>query len=236
MDAPTPQYYSAIVTKKDKLTEKVLFFTLKLASPPTLRFVAGQYAAFLIDGKTRRQYSFCSDPKDTARFELVIDTSPMGPGSKFFLEKNIGDTVKVMAPLGMFVLDKTTHRKKVMVATGTGIAPFRSMILDYLVQGGTDDVTLYWGMRHEEDLYWVGEFQKLSHTYPNFRFILTLSKPQDSWQGKQGRVTEHVIQEEHNLAGTDYYLCGNRMMIKDIETQLLAKGVPVVQIHKEMYF
>jgi len=68
-----------------------------------------------------------------------------------------------MAPLGIFVLDKTTLRKKIMVSTGTGVAPFRSMILDYLENGGSDDVTLYWGMRHEEDLYWVGDFSGIIH-------------------------------------------------------------------------
>ena len=236
MDAPKPQLYQVTVTQKKQLTAHVILFTFRPNPPTALPYIAGQYGAFCIDQKTRRQYSFCSSPTGAQTFEVVIDTTPMGPGSKFFFSKNVGDTVSCMGPLGTFVLDKTTHRKKVMVATGTGAAPFRSMILDYLESGGTDDVTLYWGMRHEEDLYWVGEIQELSVKYPNFRFVLTLSKPQDTWHGKRGRVTDHLIQEESNLPGTDFYLCGNRMMIKDIETQLVEKNVPVAQIHKEMYF
>jgi CDP-4-dehydro-6-deoxyglucose reductase, E3 len=237
-----PETLQVRIIKKEQLTKTVILFSFVLENTQPLQFTAGQYGAFMIDEKTRRQYSFCSPPNSTTTFQMVIDTAPMGPGSRFFLLKNISDTVSCLAPLGIFVLDKTTHRKKIMVATGTGVAPFRSMILDYLEgrppagRQGTDDISLYWGMRHEGDVYWAGEFQELSIKYPNFRFVLTLSKPQDSWQGKRGRVTEHLIQEELYPEGSDYYLCGNRMMIKDIETQLVSKNVPLQQIHKEMYF
>jgi ferredoxin-NADP reductase len=235
-----PQQYSAILTKKEQLTKSVILFTFRLQQPSSMQFIAGQYGTISVDTCIRRQYSFCNPPNDPATFEMVIDTAPMGPGSKFFLAKHVGDTISCMAPLGMFVLDKTTYRKKVMVATGTGIAPFRSMILDYLNKGGTDDIILYWGMRHEVDLYWVNEFQELTVKYPNFRFILCLSRPDEASRGsagwRRGRVTEHVVQEEPNLPGSDFYLCGNRLMIKDIETQLLEHLVSAAQIHKEMYF
>ena len=116
------------------------------------------------------------------------------------------------------------------------MAPFRSMLLDYLDNGGSDDVTVYWGLRHEEDVYWFSEFQALSIKYPNFRFVPTLSKPTDAWQGARGRVTNHVVQNEHNVSGSDFYLCGNHAMIKDIQTQLAEHQVPTNQIYKEMYF
>ena len=61
-----------------------------------------------------------------------------------------------------------SHRKKVMIATGTGIAPFRSMLFDYLGNGGTDDITLYWGLRHEEAVYWLDELTDLSLKYRIF--------------------------------------------------------------------
>ena len=236
MNPVKPQNYTVRIIKKEKLTDAVLLFTFQPVIPDSLVFTAGQYAAFIIDEKTRRQYSFCSAPKDPTRFEIAIDTTPGGPGSKLFLSKNTGDTLECMAPLGLFIMDKETHRKKVMIATGTGIAPLRSMVVDYVKNGGTDDATIYWGMRHEEDLYWAGEFRELAVKYPNFQFVLTLSQPSPSWKGPKGRVTSHVIQEEQNIPGSDFYLCGNRNMIADIEAQLTQKGAPAAQIHKEMYF
>ena len=133
-------------------------------------------------------------------------------------------------------MDRESHRKKVMIATGTGIAPFRSMLFDYLGNGGTDDITLYWGLRHEEAVYWLDELTDLSLKYPNFRFVLTLSKPSPTWQGAKGRVTDHVVQEESHLSGSDFYLCGNQEMIKDMESQLMHHQVPADQIYKELYF
>jgi len=231
-----PQQYTVAITKKIQLTPTVILFTCTLTEPQKMQYTAGQYGAFIIDEKTRRQYSFCSAPGDPMTFEMVIDTAPMGAGSRYFLSRNTGDVLTCMAPLGTFVFDTASHRKKILVATGTGVAPLRSMTLDYLEHEGTDDLTLYWGMRHEEDLYWVGDFQELSLRYPNFRFVVTLSQPSDAWEGKKGRVTSHIVQDEHNLPGSDYYLCGNRNMIADIKKQLADNRVPENQIHTEMYF
>ncbi len=236
MDRPKPQKFQAVIEKKEQLTKSVILVTFQLVNPSEIMFLAGQTLMLNVSQGINRSMSIASPPQDKTHILMCHDVSPNGPGSQWTIAHNVGDTATFMAPLGMFVMDKESHRKKVLVATGTGIAPYRSMLLDYLENGGTDDITLYWGMRHEEDLYWVSDFQQLSLTYPHFRFVLTLSKPTDSWQGRRGRVTEHVIQEEQNLPATDFYLCGNQLMIKDVETQLAQKGVPTRQIFKELYF
>jgi NAD(P)H-flavin reductase len=85
-------------------------------------------------------------------------------------------------------------------------------------------------------VYLVSDFEKIRQQYPQFRFIVTLSKPSPAWKGTVGRVTEHVVQEVQNLTGTDFYLCGNHNMINDIETQLADHNVPKPQVHKELLF
>ncbi|OGG12046.1 hypothetical protein A2Z00_03400 [Candidatus Gottesmanbacteria bacterium RBG_13_45_10] len=233
---PQPQKYTATVEKKEQLTSRVWFVTFALKDPPSITFLAGQTIVLLITPDVTRSMSIASPPSDAQHILMCHDVSPNGQGSQWTMRLNVGDTVQFMAPLGIFVLDKESHRKKILAATGTGIAPFRSMLYDYLEHGGTDDITLYWGMRYEEDLFWVSEMTALSAKYPNFRFIISLSQPPDTWQGKRGHVTEHIMQEEQNLPGTDFYLCGNQNMIKDVENQLIAKGVPKGQICKELYF
>lgn len=236
MDRPKPQKYQAVIEKKEQLTEFVYLVTFKLVEPTEITFLAGQTFMLNVAPGINRTMSICSEPSQTTRILMCHDVSPNGPGSKWTLEHNVGDTATFMAPLGMFTLDTESQRRKIFVATGTGIAPYRSMLLDYLLHGGSDDITLYWGMRHEEDLYWVSEFQELSIKYPNFRFVICLSQPSSSWQGSKGRVTEHVVQEELNIERSDVYLCGNQLMIKDIEVQLKDKHVPIHQIFKELYF
>ena len=239
-----PQQFQVTIEQKKQLTKTVFLFGLRLFNGQQLHFAAGQYVAFIIDDKTRRQYSFASAPNNPTTFEIVIDTLPMGPGSKFFIEKNVGDTTPCIAPLGTFIMDKTTHRRKVMIATGTGVAPLRSMILDGLRSDGpkvmNDELILYWGLRHEEDVYWANEFDALARERPNFRFFICLSQPTDAWQDsvsrRCGRVTNHLAQDERNLKDSDIYLCGSREMTGDIERQCIEFGVPPEQIHKELYF
>jgi NAD(P)H-flavin reductase len=245
-----PQAFQAVIEKKEQVTNTVFLVTFRLVAPAEISFVAGQTFMLTVEGGAKRMMSIASPPSDKTHILLCHDTSPGGPASKWTRARKVGDSATFMAPFGMFTLDKTTSRKKVLVATGTGIAPFRSMVLDYLETGcppasaygaavggqGTDDITIYWGLRHEEDMYFCDEFQALSQKYPQFRCIVSLSKPPASWKGKVGHVTEHIVQEEPNLTGTDFYLCGNHNMVLDVEAQLSEKNVPKPQIHKELYF
>ncbi len=233
---PRPQKYTAVIESKKQLTKHIFLVNFRVTAPPTITFLPGQTISLHVGEGLNRSMSIASLPTDTTHILMCHDVSPMGPGSQWTLTHKEGDQATFMAPLGIFILDKESHRKKVLVATGTGIAPYRPMIIDYLTSGGTDDITLYWGLRHEDDVYWDEEFRALSQEYPNFRYVLTLSRAGETWHGKRGRVTEHVIQEEQNIPGSDYYLCGNKQMIVDMEAQLTGAGVPKAQIYKELYF
>lgn len=236
MERPRPQKYTATITSKINLTDKIILVVFTLQTPNEITFLAGQTFLLNVSPGVNRSMSIASSPKEKNTILMCHDVSPGGPGSQWTIHHTVGDTATFMAPLGLFILDKESHRKKILVATGTGIAPYRSMLLDYLENGGTDDITVYWGLRFEEDVYWLDELTELSSKYPNFRFVLTLSKPSDAWQGKKGRVTDHVIQDESNLPGSDFYLCGNQAMIKEVEAQLVGASVPTHQIYKELYF
>jgi ferredoxin-NADP reductase len=150
-----------------------------------------------------------------------------------------GDSVEILGPLGRFVVEKQSPREKVFVATGTGIAPFRSMIKDVLESGWPGKIRLYWGLRYEEDVFWDEEFKSLQQAYPTFGYTLTLSRATDTWEEsasrRRGRVTDHIIKED-NTSEKEYYLCGNRPMIDEIKSMLLAKGVPEVQMKTELFY
>jgi CDP-4-dehydro-6-deoxyglucose reductase len=233
---PRPQKCTATIVSKVALTSKVFLVDFAMKEPAEIAFLPGQTFSLNVAPGVNRSMSISSPPSEKNHILMCHDVGPGGPGSQWTINHGVGDEATFMAPLGIFVMDPESHRKKVLVATGTGIAPYRSMLLDYLGKGGTDDITLYWGLRYEEDVYWVDEFQALAAKYPNFRFVLTLSQPTDAWQGKRGRVTGHVTQDESNLPGSDFYLCGNQAMIKDVEAQLTAHQVPPHQIYKELYF
>ena len=226
----TPALHTARIKYIQKLTDTVYEFTFTFLDTIPMEFQAGQYGTVIINGTTRRQYSFCSDPKYTDRVSMVIDTKPMGPGSLYFLSKKVGDAIQMLAPLGRFVV-APSERRKVMIATGTGIAPIRSMILDNVA---ISPITLYWGLRYETDVYWDLEFTALAKQYPTFEYHLVLSQPRDTVMWKTGHVTD-MVRSGLVSVNADYYLCGNPHMISEVQQLLLDGKVPAEQIKTELF-
>lgn len=230
------QKFTAIVAQKEKLTEHTYFVSFKLQQPEMISFRAGQCMMLMCGAGVNRTMSISSLPSETQQVSMVHDIAPMGPGSKWTLSLSVGDTVNFVAPTGVFFFDESSPRKKVFVATGTGIAPFYSMIKEYLNKKGDAQIEVYWGLRCEADMFWQKEFNDLYESYPNFKWHQVLSKPSESWKGLTGHVTEHVLHSDKDLSNDEYYLCGNKLMIEDVRAQLIAKNVPKDQIKSELFY
>lgn len=232
-----PQTYTATVSSVAHLAGEFYFARFALVAPKEIAFQAGQYVIFLIGPpKQRHTLSIASATSMKGEITVLQSVAPMGGGSRWLLARKLGDTVQFLGPLGKFTLQKESLRQKVFVATGCGVAPVRSMILGYLQSGGKVPVVFYWGVRYETDLFWQEEFKQLGVEYPNFRFIMTLSKPGHAWTGARGRVTDHVVGETPELADSEFYLCGSRQMIVDMRGLLTQNGVPNEQVITETFF
>lgn len=234
----TPKPYTARLADKRIYNPKFEQYSFELVSPNTLEFQAGQYVSFAVsDQGHRRSWSISSSPDVANRFEIVIDPAPMGIGTQFLQGLALGQEVQVLAPLGQFVIDESgVEQAIVFVATGVGLTPFRSMILDLLqVKNDPREIILHWGLRHVEELIWQDEFTELSKHFPNFRFHPVISQAPQEWPLCRGRVTDCL--SVHELpAGAGYYLCGNEKMIGDVTNLLATKGVPPERIHREKFY
>ena len=224
------------VIKIEQVTEKVYFVTFKLVSPPTIEFRAGQNMMLMVAPGVNRTMSIASPPSEKSQILMVHDISPMGPGSQWTLGLNVGDTATIVAPTGGVLSFLDTPKKKVMVATGTGVAPFRAMIVDYLARGGNAPLTLYWGQRYEHDVYWKEELDHIQSLNPSFVWHQILSRPGDGWTGWRGHVTEHVLREERDMENSEFYLCGNKGMTEEVRAKLLERNVPKEQIKSELFY
>ena len=231
MPRPQPKKFTSRLASIEKISSKVYLERFELIEPKEITFLAGQTVMLSIAPGVNRAMSIASPPSEKTSITLVHDVSPMGSYSKWTLSAKAGDQMEFMGPLGNFIAYKESPRRKIFVATGTGIAPFRSMILDML----SEPMTLYWGLRHEEDIFWQKEFEEFSSSHPNFRFVLTLSQATASWSGKQGHVQDHIFSEQ-NLLNSDYYLCGGKEMINDMRTRLKSAGVPDAQVRFELFY
>ncbi|MBI1871958.1 hypothetical protein HYS10_00910 [Candidatus Collierbacteria bacterium] len=111
------------------------------------------------------------------------------------------------------------------------------MIYDLLEKKSfKDEVHLDWGMRHEEDLFWIDEFKELEKNYPNFKFDIVLSKPTAEWYACSGHVGDCLIKHRPSWEGWEAYLCGSQQMIADVAVLLEKLKVKKEDIHFEKFF
>lgn len=238
MQLTPPQQFTARLSDKQIYNPKFERYVFELTQPTTMNFAAGQYVSFVVSPEGhRRSWSIASSTEVNHSFEIVIDPAPMGMGTQYLHGLKLGDEVKLLGPLGQFVIDDSgAEQAIVFVATGVGVTPFRAQILDLLqVKNDSRPITLYWGLRHAEDMIWQDEFAELSKSFPNFQFHPVLSQAPQEWTLCRGRVTDcltvHALPEN---AG--YYLCGNERMISDVRALLEGKGVAPERIHREKFY
>jgi CDP-4-dehydro-6-deoxyglucose reductase len=201
-----------------------------------LEFVPGQFTSFtdMIEGKKiTRAYSLASAPSGTNRFELCLNRVEHGHLSPRLFEMRPGDRMEMRQPLGMFVL-RQPPRDSVFIATGTGIAPFRSILQAHL-NASSPAFTLLFGVRYESHLLYGEELRQMALRFPHFRFWPTLTRPDDRWKGRQGRVQAHLPDAIGERRDVDFYLCGLKEMVDDVRSVLKGLGFDRKQIFYEKY-
>ncbi len=230
---------TATVVSIQQLTHDVRQIDLELLEPPVLPFKAGQFISFDVpDPRTgrlvTRPYSIASSPENSRRLSLVLNLVAGGPGSTYLFGLRPGDKTSFAGPAGHFYLRQDQPRDLLLVATGTGIAPLRSMLLANAALPTPQRATLLWGLRSQRDLYYQEELAELHRRHQNFSSTPVLSRPEAGWTGETGRVTDVVRQQITEVRRLAVYLCGNSGMIKDVTSLIQAKGL--CPIYREKYY
>ena len=218
------------------LTPEIKHFIFEVPGEEHLKFTAGQFVSFTeqIRGKeVTRAYSIASRP-EANRFELCLNVVADGYFSPYLFGLAPGAEVPMKGPLGTFVL-RPPVRDTVMVATGTGISPFRGMLAEALVSGVEGQFTLIYGARREAGLVFADEFRVWEKQFANFRFVPTLTRPEPHWAGREGRVQALVLEAVGERLDLDVYVCGLKAMVDDVRAILKARGFDRKQIISEKY-
>jgi CDP-4-dehydro-6-deoxyglucose reductase, E3 len=231
------QTFDAEVTRVTDLTHDVREIEMLLRDPPAIAFAAGQFVSFRVPAETRagvvtRAYSIASPPSRRASIDLLFNLVPGGPGSTYLYSLQVGSRSQFRGPAGTFVLRDDPDRDLLLVATGTGIAPMRSMILTRLPC--TRRVTLFWGLRHERDVYYEDDLHDLAARHPEFTYAITLSQPSPAWRGPAGRVQRLVEEHIRSVSGLAVYICGNASMIRSVRE--LIRQIGDCPVHYEQYY
>ena len=202
--------------------------TLEMIEPSVLSFQSGQSVAVTVadpisGSSLLRYYSVASPSHSSREIVLLLNSHDRGKGSTFLLENEIGADLEMSGPYGSFTLQHDLDRELFFVGTGTGIAPLWSMMATLLAQPSSPPITLLWGLRCESDRYYLQELESWKTQYKNFSYVLTLSQPSSAWQGETGRVTD-LLQALSIVDHLAVYVCGNRMMVKEVTDLLNKKG------------
>jgi ferredoxin-NADP reductase len=201
-------------------------------------FEPGQFlslTASLGDGEITRAYSIASPP-DGQRFGLCANQVAGGQFSPWLFSRAPGDEIEFDGPYGVFT-PRNTGSDSILVATGTGVAPFRAFLSDGALQSGAlqGKCTLILGTRHESGLLYDAEWKELAQARADFVYWPTLTRPSSEWRGLTGRVQPHVLHALGERRDIDVYICGLHEMVNDLRAELKAVGVDRKRIIYEKY-
>lgn len=233
------EYKAATITRIEEESPVVKRFWFKM-NEGLFTFKPGQFVMLdlPIESKiTNRSYSIASAPAEDGVFELIIVLNPDGKGTPYMWENyRVGTQVPVAGALGKFILPESIENDICFIATGTGIAPLRSM-MHHIINRNLPHKNSYmiFGNRTEGDILYRNEMEELSKENPFFRFIPVLSRAGESWEGKRGYV--HPVYEElfADKRPCTFYLCGWKNMIMEARERLTAMGYEKSSIKFELY-
>lgn len=235
-----PESYRAVADRIIEVSPTTRRFILRLEGPKPFAMKAGQFIMADLpkpDGTLhKRAYSVASPPHETNPIELVIKQVEGGAATRFFFhELKEGGSFAARGPFGAFTIKDPAPRELVFVATGTGIAPLRSMIHDlyHRGEGQTRKIRLFLGIRYESEILYEDEFRALARQH-DFTFIPTISRPRN-WNGEVGYVQDKVRKFLPAGGEGECWACGGDDMIKALDAALVEKGWNKKRVHYEIW-
>ena len=226
---------TATIADLRQLSDSTISLTLTGEALNTLSFLPGQYANISVPGSNQhRAYSYSSMPRD-GQVSFLIRNVPGGLMSGYLREQaKIGDSLTLAGPLGSFYL-REIKRPVLMLAGGTGLAPFLAM-LDKLVAGGgcTHPIHLIYGVNTDADLVELEKLAAFATALPNFSYALVVVDANSS-QPKKGYVTQHIESGQLHDGEVDIYLCGPPPMVEAVADYLRVHGLQPASFHYEKF-
>lgn len=234
------QTITARMTRSTALSDLTRHLEFEIPDAPRFWFTPGQWLSLKVHKREgeeiTRAYSIASPP-DGNRFALCLNRVQDGFMSNYLCDLAEGAEIPCQGPFGDFIL-RPPLRDTVLIAIGTGIAPFRSM-LHWLFADPTryqdKQLWLLFGSRTEKDIYYHDEFTQMAVAQPNFHYLPTLSRGSDSWKGLRSYVQSHVADVVGTRTDMHAYICGLDKMVRANRDLLKSLGWDRKAIRYEKY-
>ena len=180
-------------------------------------------------------------PVEVEHIEIAVSYVEGGAATRLLGELPVGGVIDASGPYGRFCLQAAdTHRRYLLLATGTGVTPYRAMLpqIEQVLAAGDREFVLLYGARNEQELLYGEEFEAFARAQPGFIFHGCLSRQARAVPRATDRAghVQHVLAELRPSAEQDIaYLCGNPNMVDAAFATLQEFGLPVRQIRREKY-
>lgn len=235
--------YPATLIAKHHLSSHTLQLDFRVEEP--FDFTAGQFVQFMIEKNgelQKRSYSIANSPESFRKgghLEIAISLVQGGLASELFSEAQPGLHLPMGGPFGILTAPQEHSGQLVLAGTGTGLAPYRSMLPTLTSMAQPDlPITVIMGVRHRNDLIYEQDFRQAATQHEHFNYQACLSRETDidsSLNEFKGYVQQRFNALNLNPDNDLVYLCGNPDMIDDAAKELLESGFPVRQVKREKY-
>ena len=226
--------FQAAISDVRQLSASTIALSIKGESLSGLAFLPGQYVNLSVPGSDQsRAYSFSSLQKD-GEVSFLIRNVPGGLMSSFLTSlAKAGDSMSLVGPLGSFYL-RPIQRPLLLLAGGTGLAPFTAMLEKIAEQGSEHPLHLIYGVTNDFDLVELDRLQALAARIPNFTFSACVANP-DSQYPQKGYVTQHIAPQHLNGGDVDVYLCGPPPMVEAVSQYIREQGITPANFYFEKF-
>ncbi|MET3676834.1 MULTISPECIES: benzoate 1,2-dioxygenase electron transfer component BenC [unclassified Pseudomonas] len=226
--------FEAAISDVRQLSASTIALSIKGEALSRLAFLPGQYVNLKVPGSEQsRAYSFSSLQKD-GEVSFLIRNVPGGLMSSFLTNlAKAGDSMTLAGPLGSFYL-RPIQRPLLLLAGGTGLAPFTAMLEKIAEQGSEHPLHLIYGVTNDFDLVELDRLQALAARIPNFTFSACVANP-DSQYPQKGYVTQHIEPRHLNDGDVDVYLCGPPPMVEAVSQYVREQGITPANFYYEKF-
>jgi len=226
--------FEAAISDVRQLSASTIALSIKGEALSRLAFLPGQYVNLKVPGSEQsRAYSFSSLQKD-GEVSFLIRNVPGGLMSSFLTNlAKAGDSMTLAGPLGSFYL-RPIQRPLLLLAGGTGLAPFTAMLEKIAEQGSEHPLHLIYGVTNDFDLVELDRLQALAARIPNFTFSACVANP-DSQYPQKGYVTQHIEPRHLNDGNVDVYLCGPPPMVEAVSQYVREQGITPANFYYEKF-
>lgn len=227
--------FETVIESVTDLTPTIRGVTLRLLNPPQMRFTAGQFVNVEVPGTDSvRAFSMANAPSANSQIELIVRIFPGGQFSEYLKHAEKGQIVRVFGPVGSLRM-RVSYRKILMIAGGSGLAPLLSMLTDLTQKNDRRPVTVFFGARTCEELYYLDRLNALSNLSARAEFVPVVEGAGLAWEGETGLVTDAIARRMGSLRGYDAYLCGPPLMVEAARELVVQLGVREANVYFDAF-